>query len=207
MQAEDHGPAQGHGAGTTDPGLTPGAAPASPGHEGVAPGAHGAAEAHAEGGLPQFDFAQWPGQIAWFLIVFFALMAFIRFFAAPKVGGTIEAREAKISGDIAEARRMKEEADAQAQAAAAEAAQARAGAQRVAAEARAKAQAEIAARLAEEEAKLAAAGAEAEARIAKAREQAMTNVAGIAGDTAQAIVAKLTGKPATAAELAGAAKG
>jgi F-type H+-transporting ATPase subunit b len=167
----------------------------------------GAAAAEgASGGLPQFDFSQWPGQIAWFLIIFFAVMAFMRFFAVPKVGGTIEAREGKIAGDIADARRMKEEADAQAAAAAAEAAQARASAQRVAAEARAKAQAEIAARLAEEEAKLAAAGAEAEARIAKAREAAMVNVAGIAADTAQAIVAKLTGKSATAAELA-AAKG
>ena len=191
MQTEDH------------------AAPAAPGHEAGASGAHeGAAAAgeHAKGGLPQFDLAQWPGQIAWFLIVFVTLLLFVRFFAAPKVGGTIEAREGKISGDIAEARRLKDEADAQAQAASAEAAQARAAAQKVGAEARAKAQAEIAARLAEEEAKLAATGAQAEARIAKAREAAMTNVAGIAADTAQAIVQKLTGKSATAAELA-AAKG
>lgn len=164
-------------------------------HEGTA------AEGHGSAGLPQFDFTWWPGQIVWFLIVFFAVMAFMRFFAVPKVGGTIEAREGKISGDIAEARRMKEEADAQAQTAAAEAAQARAGAQKVAADARAKAQAEIAARLAEEEAKLAAAGAEAEARIAAARDAAMTNVATIAADTAGAIVQKLTGRAPTAAEL------
>lgn len=186
------------------------AAPAAPGHEPGVAGAHeGAAAAgeHAEGGLPQFDFAQWPGQILWFLIIFFGLMLFVRFFAAPKVGGTIEAREGKISGDIAEARRLKDEADAQAQAAAAEAAQARAAAQKVGAEARAKAQAEIAARLAEEEAKLAATGAEAEARIAKAREAAMGHVAGIASDTAKTIVEKLTGKAATAAELSAAAKG
>lgn len=192
MQTEDH---------TADA-----AAPAAPGQEAGAAGAHegAAAAGHAEGGLPQFDFAQWPGQIAWFLIVFFGLMLFVRFFAAPKVGGTIEAREGQIAGDIAEARRMKEEADAQAAVAQAEANQARAAAQKVAAEARAKAQAEIAARLAEEEAKLAAAGAEAEARIAKARESAMANVSGIAADTAQAIVQKLTGKAATAAELASA---
>lgn len=192
MQTEDH------------------AAPAAPGQEPGAAGAHeGAAAAggHAEGGLPQFDFSQWPGQILWFLIVFFGLLLFIRFFAAPKVGGTIEAREGKIAGDIAEARRMKEEADAQAQAAAQEAAQARAQAQKVAAEARAKAQAEIAARLSEEEAKLAAAGAEAEARIGKAREAAMTNVSAIASDTAKTIVEKLTGTTATAAELAAASKG
>ena len=186
------------------------AAPAAPGHEAGATGAHeGAAPAgeHAEGGLPQFDFSQWPGQILWFLIVFFAVLVFVRVFVSPKVGGTIDAREGKITGDIAEARRLKDEADAQAQEAAAEAAQARAAAQKVGAEARAKAQAEIAARLAEEEAKLAATGAEAEARIAKAREAAMTNVAGIASDTAKAIVEKLTGKTATAAELAAAANG
>ena len=192
MQTEDH------------------AAPAAPGHEPGAAGAHeGAAAAgeHAEGGLPQFDFSQWPGQILWFLIVFFLVLAFVRLWAVPKVGGTIDARDGKITGDIAEARRLKDEADAQAQVAAAEAAQARAAAQKVGAEARAKAQAEIAARLAEEEAKLAATGAEAEARIAKAREAAMTNVAGIAADTAKAIVEKLTGKTATAAELTAAAKG
>jgi len=196
MQTEDHTAAAGP-------------MPAEPGHEAAAVGAHeGAAPAgeHAEGGLPQFDFSWWPGQIAWFLIIFFVVLAFMRLFAVPKVGGTIDAREGKIAGDIADARRLKDEADAQAQVAAAEAAQARAAAQKVGAEARAKAQAEIAARLAEEEAKLAATGAEAEARIAKAREAAMTNVAGIAADTAQAIVQKLTGKAATAAELA-AAKG
>jgi F-type H+-transporting ATPase subunit b len=163
--------------------------------------------APAKAGLPQFDFQWWPGEIAWFLIIFVAMLAFIRFFAAPRVGGTIDAREDKISGDIADARRLKEEAEALAQAAAAEAAQARAAAQRVAAEARAKAQAEVAARLAAEEAKLAEKGAEAEARIAKARDAAMANVAGIARETAGVIVAKLTGKAATAAELASAARG
>jgi len=192
---------------TQDEAAAAGPAPAAPGHEPGADAAHAAAGGHESAGLPQFDFHWWPGQIAWFLIVFFAVMAFIRLFAAPKLGGTIEAREGKIAGDIADARRMKDEADAQAAAAAAEAAQARAQAQRVAAEARAKAQAEIAAKLAEEEAKLAASGAEAEARIAKARDAAMTNVAGIASDTAKAIVEKLTGKTATASELAAAAKG
>ena len=157
-------------------------------------------------GLPQFDFQWWPGQIVWFLVMFLVVLAFVRLFAAPRIGGTIDAREGKISGDIADARRLKDEAEAQAAAAAAETAQARSAAQRVAAEARAKAQAEVAARLAQEEAKLAATGAEAEARIAAARDAAMTNVAAIASDTAGAIVAKLTGRAATAAELT-AAKG
>ena len=80
-------------------------------------------------------------------------------------------------------------------------------ARKVATEARNKAKAAISARLAEEEVKLAAVAADAEARITKARDAAMVNVAGIASETAQAIVAKLTGKTATAAELTAAAKG
>ena len=156
---------------------------------------------HASAGLPQFDFQWWPGQIIWFLVIFLVVLLFVRLFAAPRVGGGIEDRDAKISGDIADARRLKDEAEGQAAAAAAETAQARAAAQRVAADARAKAQAEVSARLAEEEAKLAEKGAEAEARIAKARDAAMANVAGIASDTAGAIVGKLTGRAATSAEL------
>ena len=164
------------------------------------------AEGHAgSGGLPQFDFHWWPGQIVWFLIIFFAVMAFIRFFAAPRLGGTIEAREAKMQADIADAWRMKEEAEGQAKAAAEDTARARGAAQRLAAEARAKAQAEVAARLAAEEAKLADAGAAAEARIGAARDAAMANVSSIASDTAAAIVAKLTGKAATTTELKAAA--
>jgi F-type H+-transporting ATPase subunit b len=158
----------------------------------------------ASGGLPQFDFQWWPGQIAWFLVIFAMVLLFVRLFVHPRVGGTIEARDGKISGDIADARRLKDEAEAQAAEAAAQAAQARAAAQRVAAEARAKAQAEVTARLAEEEAKLAQQGAEAEARISKARDAAMANVAGIAADAAGAIVGKLTGRAATAAELSAA---
>jgi F-type H+-transporting ATPase subunit b len=170
-------------------------------------GAHtgGAEEAgHASGGLPQFDPTWWPGQIAWLLIVFLVVLAFMRFFAVPRVGGAIEAREKKIADDIAEARRMKDEADVQAEQARQEAAQARASAQKVVAEARAKAQAEVAQSLAAEEAKLAEAGAAAEARIAAARNAAMSHVSEIAGDAAQAIVAKLTGKAPSSAELAAA---
>lgn len=186
-------------------GAMPAAAPAAPGHEPGATGAHAGAEGGGHSaGLPQFDVAWWPGQILWFLVIFFGLLIFMRSFVVPRLAGTIEARETTISGGIAEARRLKSEADAAAAQAQAEMAAARAAAQKVAAEARAKAQAETAARLAEEEAKLSAKSAEAEARIQAAREAAMGNVAGIAQDAAQAIVQKLTGKAATAAELAAA---
>ncbi len=153
------------------------------------------------GGLPQFDPAWWPGQIAWFLIIFLAVFILMRTIFVPRIGGTIANRDATIEGDIAKARQLKLEADAQVQAAAAETAAGRASAQKVASEARAKAQAEIAAGLAKEEAKLAESTAKAEASIAEARDKAMGSVRAIASETAQAIVGKLTGKPATAAEI------
>jgi len=161
-----------------------------------------AGHAAASGGLPQFDFQWWPGQIAWVLIVFVVLLAYMRLFAVPKLGGTIAAREARIADDVAQARQLKAEADAQAEAAAAERAQARAAAQKMAGDARARARSEIDKALAVEEARLADVAAVSDAAIAKARDKAMGNVAGIAQETAQAIIAKLTGKAATAAELA-----
>src|SRR5271154_6647820 len=80
------------------------------------------------GGLPQFDLVQWPGQMVWMLIIFGALFALFAKVFVPSVGGTIAEREDRISGDVCEARRLRDEADAQAAAAAAETAQARAAA-------------------------------------------------------------------------------
>ena len=78
-----------------------------------------AAASHG-GGLPQFDLSQWPGQIVWLLITFlFLYLMFSRVFV-PNIGETISEREDRIAGDIAKARRLKEEAEAQAKAAAAE---------------------------------------------------------------------------------------
>ena len=74
----------------------------------------------AAGGLPQFDPAQWPGQIVWVLVVFAILyILFARVFV-PRLGGAIAEREARIAADIAEARRLKAEAETQAAAAAEE---------------------------------------------------------------------------------------
>jgi len=154
--------------------------------------------------MPQFDFSLWPGQIAWFLIVFFGLLIFIRVFAAPKIGGTIAEREDRIAEDISQARNLKAEADAQAQVAAEERAKARGEAQRLAQDARNKARAEAAQRLAAEEARLAETTGRAEAAISEARDRAMANVGEIASQTAQAIVEKLTGRAASADEVAAA---
>jgi F-type H+-transporting ATPase subunit b len=155
----------------------------------------------ASGGLPQFDLAQWPGQIVWALGIFLVLYLLFAFVFVPAVGGTIDAREDKISGDIGDARRLRDEAQAQAAAAAGEMNEARARAHKVASDARDAAKAATAARQGEEDAKLAARLGEAEQRIAAARGEAMGHVRAIAAETAQAIVERLTGAAASQAEL------
>ena len=159
---------------------------------------------HSSGGLPQFDPTWWPGQIVWFVVIFALVFALMAKVFVPKLGGTIGAREDRISGDIAQARKLKEEAEAQAAAASAETRQARARVEKTAAEARSRAAAETAAVQAAEDAKLAANLATAEVSIRAARDQAMANVRAIAQDTASSIIEKLTGEKAGTAEVSAA---
>ena len=153
------------------------------------------------GGLPQFDPAWWPGQMAWFLIIFAIVLVLMTKVFVPRIGGAIAEREGRIAGDIAQARRLKEQAEASAAAAEAEMAAARARAQQVASDARGRVQAEVSARQAAEEAKLGESLAAAETAIRASRDQAMTHVREIAQDTAQAVLAKLTGQGASKAEI------
>jgi F-type H+-transporting ATPase subunit b len=171
------------------------------------PAAVGAAAEQSSGGLPQFDLAQWPGEMFWMLITFGVMFLLFAKVFVPRVGGTIAQREDKIGGDIGEARRLRDEAEAQSKAAAEELAAARARAQKLALDAKTEAAAEAVARRAEEDAKLAETLTAAEARIAAVKAEAMTHVRAIAADTAAAIVERLTGAPASASEVDGALAG
>lgn len=153
------------------------------------------------GGLPQFQFQYWGGQIFWLLILFAIFYVLIAKVFTPRMRKVLDTRSETISGAIAEARKAQAEADDQAVKAKSEIADARSQAQRIASEASSKAKAESAARLAKEEAVLAGDLEEADVRIRAARDAAMKNVGAIAKDTAEAMVAKLS-HPATAAELA-----
>jgi F-type H+-transporting ATPase subunit b len=167
-----------------------------------------AAEAEApasSAGLPQLDFAQWPGQIVWALVIFGVLYAVLGGLFLPRMRAAIRLRGRTISEALAEARALRDEAEAQSKAALAELAEARARAQKVAIEAKAKAKAQAAAREAEADARLNLRLAEAETRIAASRDQAMGHVAEIAQTAATDMVAKLTGEAPTATEVAGAA--
>ena len=114
----------------------------------------------------------------------------------------MDERADTISNAVATARQVQAEAAGQAAEAQAEVAKARADARAMAAAAKARVAEEANARQAAEEAVVNARIAEAEAAIGKTRDAAMSNVSTIAADTTAAMVERLTGKGATAAELA-----
>lgn len=174
----------------------------------VADATHTATEAeHGSGGLPQFEFQHWGGQIAWLLVLFVILYVLISRVFTPRLRRVLDERASTIATALDTARQVQAEALDQARTGEAELAEARARSQRVATDARAKANADSAAIAAVEDAKVADRVAAAEAEIGKARDAAMANVAGIAEEITSAIVAKLTGKAPSAADVKAALAG
>lgn len=159
------------------------------------------AEGHGGGGLPQLQMDVWAGQIFWLLVIFIVLYVALSRIFTPRLRKVIDERASTIAGALETAKKVQAEAEVQAREAAAEVAEARAQSQRVAAEARAKASADIAEKSAAADAETAGKVAEAEARIAAMRESAMSSVGAVADEITKAIVEKLTGKAATAAEV------
>lgn len=180
------------------------AAPTS--HDPHGAGVHATTEAEAKGGLPQFDTTVWAGQIGYLLILFFVLYILIAKVFAPRLRRVIDERAETIANAVATARQVQAEAADQAAAAQAEVEKARAEARGMAATAKARVTAEAQARQAEEEARVAQCIAEAETAIGKTRDAAMVHVGAVAEDTARAMVERLTGQAASAAELKAATK-
>jgi F-type H+-transporting ATPase subunit b len=187
----------------TDPGVVP-AAEAAEAVGAHAPAAHASGtseQPHEKGGLPQFQIEHWGGQIVWLLLVFAILYALLAKVFVPRLRAIQDTRAQTIADAVEQARRVQAEADAQAAAAKAEIEEARASARRLAADAKAKSQAELAASQAAEDARLQGELEKAEARIRAMRDQAMANVGQIAAETAELIVAKLTGSAPSRAEV------
>jgi F-type H+-transporting ATPase subunit b len=154
-----------------------------------------------KGGLPQFEFEYWGGQIVWLAVIFVLLYVLFARVFIPRIRKVTDERASTIAGAIASARSVQAEADAQAEAARLALDEARAHVHRTAAEAKAKSLADSKARQGALETELNAKLAEAEARIRASRDSAMSGVAAVARDTAQAIVEKLTGLAPAAAEI------
>ena len=157
--------------------------------------------AHAEGGgLPQFEFQHWFGQIVYLIFLFAILYWLMAKVFVPRMRRVFDERAETISTAVATARQVQAEAASQAEVAKAEVVEARASSRAMAAAAKARVTEQANARSAEEEAVVNARIAEAEASIGQTRDAAMTNVSTIAADTARAMVERLTGTPASPAE-------
>ena len=148
---------------------------------------------HESGGLPQFQFEYWGGQVVWLLVVFAVLYVLMSKVFAPRIRRVFDERAATIAEALASARAVQAEAADQAESGKRALAEARAAAQKTAGDAKAKAGAETAAREAALDEELGVKQAEAEGRIRAARDNAMKQLAVVATDTAQAMVEKLTG--------------
>ncbi len=156
------------------------------------------------GKFPPFDKETFPSQLLWFAIFFVALYVIAAKLALPRVGSIIAERRGRISGDLGEAARMKDAADAAIASYEKDLAEARSRAQALAAETRAKLMAAADAERKTLENALHARLAEAEKAIAATKTSAMSNVRSIAHEAASAIVTRLTGKAPPEAAVASA---
>jgi F-type H+-transporting ATPase subunit b len=150
--------------------------------------------------MPQFDFANvFLPQLAWLALVFSVLFFGVVLPTLPKLGRAVDARENKISDDIASAETAKLKSDDLATAYQAGHIKAQEDARTAIADAKAKADKSV-------EKKLAAAGvkidekmASAQAELLLARNKAVAEIESIAADSAADIVEKLSGTRPVAA--------
>jgi F-type H+-transporting ATPase subunit b len=150
--------------------------------------------------FPPFDPSLFPSQILWLVITFGVFYLLMNRIIIPRIGGILETRRDRISQDLDEAQRLKDESDAAYAAYEHELAEARERAHAIGQEAREKAKAEADAKREKVEAELAGKLAEAETKIGAIKQKALAEVDGIANSTASAIVSRLLGStvPATA---------
>lgn len=144
--------------------------------------------------MPQFDFANvaWP-QLAWLALSFIVLYFGVVRMTLPKLGKVMEQREDKITGDLSAAQAAKETADQVDARYHAEMDTSREQARLAISAAKADAAKASEARLVTAASAADAEIAAAEARIAKASAKAEGALRDAAAESAQAIVAKLTG--------------
>jgi F-type H+-transporting ATPase subunit b len=149
--------------------------------------AHTAADGGHKAPFPPFQKDTFASQLVSLLIAFVALYLIVSRIALPRVGKTIDDRQAAIEGDLAAAQKLKDESDAALKAYESERAQA------IGSEAREKLNAAAEAERKTLEDALSVKLTQAEKTIAATRETAMSNVRGIAAEAASAIVQRLTG--------------
>ena len=155
--------------------------------------AHTATDGGHKAPFPPFQKDTFASQLVSLLIAFVALYLIVSRIALPRVGKTIDERQNKIEGDLAEAQKLKDASAGALKAYETELAAARSRAQAIGTETREKLNAAAEAERKTLEDRLSVKLAEAEKTIATTRTAAMSNVRGIAAEAAAAIVQRLTG--------------
>jgi F-type H+-transporting ATPase subunit b len=143
--------------------------------------------------FPPFDEQTFPSQLLWLTVTFVALYLLMGRIALPRIDSILERRRQRISGDLAEARHLKDESDAAIAAYEKSLADARGRAQALVSASRERQAAEAEAGRKALDATLNARIAEAEGGIETTKSAAMVNVRGIATEAAAAIVERLIG--------------
>ena len=161
--------------------------------------------AGGHGPFPPFDKQTFPSQLLWLTLTFVALYLLMARIALPRIDSILERRRQRISGDLAEAQRLKGESDAAIAAYEKSLADARGRAQAVVNESRQRQAAEAETARKALDATLNARIAQAEGQIATTRSAAMANVRGIATEAAAAIVERLIGTAPTNRDMVAAA--
>lgn len=147
-----------------------------------------------EGTFPPFDPSTFPSQLFWLAIVFIALYVMMAKKVIPQIGGILEARAARIAGDLAEAEKAKAATDAAIASYEAALAAARSKANAIAHETRTRVGREIDGRRHAAEAVLNGKLADTEKHIADVKRIALDHVSVIATETTEAVVEALIGK-------------
>ena len=132
--------------------------------------------------MPQLDPSTFGSQLFWLAICFVTLYLVMAFVVLPRISGTMAARSGQLEGDLAEAEKLRDKAQAALAAYEEALAQARTNALGLAQEMRAEVQAETDRQKAELDAKLAEQAQAADARLAEAREAAMAGLQNAAGE-------------------------
>jgi F-type H+-transporting ATPase subunit b len=148
---------------------------------------------HQSNAFPPFDTTTYSAQLFWLAVSFVLLLVVMWRLGVTRIGGNINARKSRISGDLAEAERHRQSAENASSEYEAALAAARSRARTLAEDNRKRLLAEVERAKGEADAQAQDNLVKAEERIAAVREQSKAHVANAARDAAIAIVARLTG--------------
>ncbi len=163
---------------------------------------HGAhSEVPHKPNFPPFDQTTFSSQLVWLAICFVALYLFLSRIALPRVSTLIEQRSDRISRDLDEATRLKDETEKAIATYEQALAEARSKAHSIAQETRDTLQSEVNKEKAEVEQQIAQKLEEAESRITASKQAALAKVNDIASETTSALVDKLVSMNVSADDI------